>query len=82
MHYIMHSGTQRNATAMATRKSNLLLSPEASAAAATAGAGFLNASAVKIQKARADGPLTFQMLGFLLGGLAMIVSNGIAILER
>jgi hypothetical protein len=66
---------------MATEKSTLLLSPEASAAAATAGAGFLNASAAKIQKARADGPLTFRMLGFI-GGLAMIVSNGIAILER
>jgi hypothetical protein len=35
---------------MATEESNLLLSPEATAAATTAGAGFLlNASAVKIQ---------------------------------
>jgi hypothetical protein len=66
---------------MATEKSNLLLSPEATAAATTAGAGFVNATAEKIQKARADGPLTFRMLGFI-GGLAMIVSNGIAVLER
>jgi hypothetical protein len=66
---------------MATEKSNLLLNPETSAAAATAGAGFVNASAAKIKKARAEGPLTFRMLGFI-GGLAMIVSNGIAILER
>lgn len=38
-------------------------------------------SAEAVMKASADGPLTFRMLGFL-GGIAMVVSNGIAILER
>lgn len=58
-----------------------LLNTQMVSAGAAAGAGFLNASANKIQQAKADGPLTFRILG-LLGGLAMIVSNGIAILDR
>jgi EF-hand domain pair/COPI associated protein len=59
----------------------LQMDPTVAAAAASAGAGLLNASTQEIQKARLDGPLTFRMLGFL-GGIAMIISNGIAILER
>jgi hypothetical protein len=58
-----------------------LLDSSAVSGAAVAGAGLVNASAEKIRQARADGPLTFRMLGFL-GGLAMILSNGLAILER
>ena len=52
----------------------------ASAAAAT-GAGLINAATSHIVQAQADGPFTFRILG-LMGGLAMIVSNGIAILDR
>jgi hypothetical protein len=49
--------------------------------AATGGANFFNHAAQTIQQAQTEGPLTFRILGFL-GGLAMIVSNGLAILER
>jgi COPI associated protein/EF-hand domain pair len=58
-----------------------LISSQTATAAATTGAGLVNAASAKIQEARAEGPLTFRMLGFI-GGLAMIVSNGLAILER
>jgi hypothetical protein len=58
-----------------------LLNPQIAAAAAVSGAGFINSSTEKIKKARAEGPLTFRTLGFL-GGLAMIISNGLAILDR
>jgi len=58
-----------------------LLDASVVGAAAVSGAGIVNATSSKIKKARADGPLTFRMLGFL-GGIAMIISNGIAILER
>lgn len=58
-----------------------LISAQAATAMATTGASFVNDASAKIQAARADGPLTFRMLGFI-GGLAMIVSNGLAILER
>ena len=58
-----------------------LISSQAATAAATSGVSFLNAASAKINQARAEGPLTFRMLGFI-GGLAMIVSNGLAILER
>ena len=58
-----------------------LLSTGAIGAAAASGAGLINTGAQKIQEARRDGPLTFRMLGFL-GGLAMIISNGLAIMER
>ena len=58
-----------------------LLSSSAVSAAASTGASFVNAGAEKIQAARREGPLTFRMLGFL-GGLAMIISNGLSILER
>ncbi|GAX17300.1 hypothetical protein FisN_10Lh163 [Fistulifera solaris] len=49
--------------------------------AAAGGANFFNQAAQTIQQAQKEGPLTFRILGFL-GGLAMIVSNGLAILER
>ena len=62
-------------------ESKPLLNSQLAASAATSGASFVNASAEKIQQARKEGPLTFRMLGFV-GGLAMIVSNGIAILDR
>ena len=66
---------------MTTAESTALLDTKVAAAAAVSGATFVNQSADKIKKARADGPLTFRMLGFL-GGLAMVFSNGIAILDR
>jgi hypothetical protein len=65
----------------ATGEDKPLLDASMAAQAASAGAGWVNASASKIQRARLDGPLTFRMLGFV-GGIAMILSNGIAILER
>jgi COPI associated protein len=58
-----------------------LIGTQAATAAATTGVSFLNAAGAKIIQARDEGPLTFRMLGFI-GGLAMIVSNGLAILER
>lgn len=42
---------------------------------------MLSESVSRIYKSLTEGPLTFRVLGFL-GGLAMIVSNGLAILER
>ena len=65
----------------APQEADALLNPTVAAAAAVSGATFVNESADKIKKARADGPLTFRMLGFL-GGLAMIVSNSISFLDR
>mmetsp|Transcript_1509 Transcript_1509/g.2109 ORF Transcript_1509/g.2109 Transcript_1509/m.2109 type:complete len:253 (-) Transcript_1509:286-1044(-) len=62
-------------------ESGPLLDQQTAAVAAIEGAKFVNASADKIKAARAEGPLTFRMLGFL-GGLAMVFSNGIAILDR
>lgn len=59
----------------------LIITPQTAASAAVAGANYVNETASQVQQARADGPLTFRMLGFL-GGLAMIVSNAIAPLER
>lgn len=59
----------------------LLINTQTATAAAVTGAGFINAASSQIQKAHADGPFTFRILG-LMGGLAMIVSNGIAILDR
>lgn len=50
-------------------------------AVATTGANFVNNAAQTLQQERKEGPLTFRVMGFL-GGLAMIVSNGLAILER
>ena len=58
-----------------------LLNTRMVSAAATSGAGFVNASAEKIRRATAEGPLTFRILAFM-GGFAMIISNGIAILDR
>lgn len=51
------------------------------ASGATVSAVAINDAALKVQKARAEGPLSYRILSFL-GGLAMIVSNGLAILDR
>ena len=64
-----------------SEESTPLVSSSAAAAAAIAGATMVNASAEKIQKERTEGPLTYRTMAFV-GGLAMIFSNGIAILER
>jgi hypothetical protein len=58
-----------------------LINPQTATAAAVTGAGFINAATSQIQKAHSDGPFTFRILG-LIGGIAMVVSNGIAILDR
>jgi hypothetical protein len=64
----------------ASEKSQLL-DPTMVGAAASAGTGLINASAEKIKKARSEGPLTYRVMAFI-GGLAMIASNAIAILDR
>ena len=66
---------------MSSTESTGLIDSSVAAAAAVAGVGMVNASAEKIKKARAEGPMTYRIMAFL-GGLAMIVSNGIAILDR
>ena len=58
-----------------------LLSAQSAAAATAAGVAFVNASADKIAKAKADGPFTFRTLGFI-GGLAMVSSNIFGISDR
>jgi len=58
-----------------------LLNVASVAGKATVGATAINEAAIKVQKARSEGPLSYRILSFL-GGLAMIVSNGIAILDR
>ena len=58
-----------------------LINTQTATAAAVTGAGFINAATSQIVKAQADGPFTFRILG-LIGGLAMVLSNGIAILDR
>lgn len=63
------------------QEGTLLLHPEAVASAASAGAIMVNQATERVRAARTEGPLTCRMLGFL-GGLAMIVSNLIAILDR
>jgi hypothetical protein len=58
-----------------------LLDANTAASAAMVGASAINQAAEKYKKAKFDGPLTFRMLGFL-GGWAMIVSNGLGIVDR
>mmetsp|Transcript_25726 Transcript_25726/g.38231 ORF Transcript_25726/g.38231 Transcript_25726/m.38231 type:complete len:238 (-) Transcript_25726:420-1133(-) len=58
-----------------------LLNVASVAGKATVGATAINEAAIKVQKARSEGPLSYRILSFL-GGLAMIVSNGISILDR
>ena len=58
-----------------------LINTQTATAAAVTSAGFINAATSQIVKAQADGPFTFRILG-LIGGLAMVFSNGIAILDR
>lgn len=63
-----------------TESAPLISSSQAQVAAA-AGAGAINAATAKIKKASQDGPLSFRILGFI-GGIAMIVSNGLGIVDR
>jgi hypothetical protein len=58
----------------------LITSSQAQVAAA-AGASAINAASSKIKQATQDGPLTFRIMGFI-GGIAMIVSNGLGIVDR
>lgn len=67
-------------TAPTTEVTPFLNATMASAGAA-AGISFVNQSADKIKKARMEGPLSYRLMAFI-GGLAMIVSNALAILER
>lgn len=58
-----------------------LVTSEQAGAVATGAASLINQSADKIKKAKMEGPLTFRTMGFI-GGLAMIVSNGLGIVDR
>jgi hypothetical protein len=58
-----------------------LISSSQAQVAAAAGASAINAASSKIKKATQDGPLTFRIMGFI-GGLGMIVSNGLGIVDR
>lgn len=62
-------------------ESTPLVTNEQAGAVATGAAALINQSADKIKKAKMEGPLTFRTLGFI-GGLAMIVSNGVGIVDR
>jgi hypothetical protein len=64
-----------------TTESSSLIDSTTAAAATVAGVGMVNASTEQFKKALAEGPITFRVMAFI-GGLAMIVSNGIAILNR
>jgi hypothetical protein len=64
-----------------TESAPLLVTSAQATAVATIGAGLINETSDKLKKAKADGPLTFRTLG-LLGGLAMILSNGLGIFDR
>mmetsp|Transcript_20444 Transcript_20444/g.33871 ORF Transcript_20444/g.33871 Transcript_20444/m.33871 type:complete len:253 (+) Transcript_20444:111-869(+) len=67
--------------AVPTTERSGLLDPSLVGTLATGGTSLVNASAEKIKKARSEGPLTYRVMAFI-GGLAMIASNGIAILDR
>lgn len=58
-----------------------LVTSEQAGMVASGAASLINQSATKIKKAKMDGPLTFRTLGFI-GGLAMVVSNGLGIVDR
>jgi hypothetical protein len=58
-----------------------LIDAKTASSAAMAASGVFNQAAEKYKKAKVDGPLTFRMLGFL-GGWAMIISNGLGIVDR
>jgi hypothetical protein len=64
-----------------TKEDTPLLDANMASSAAMAGASVFNQAAEKFKKAKSDGPLTFRMLGFV-GGWAMIVSNGLGIVDR
>jgi hypothetical protein len=76
----MSSTNAAHSQQVPTEQSNLL-DPTLAVAAATGGASLINASADKIKRARMEGPLSYRVMAFM-GGLAMIFSNGIAILDR
>jgi hypothetical protein len=59
----------------------VVVTTEQAGVAASGVAALINQSADKIKKAKLEGPLTFRTLGFI-GGLAMIVSNGLGIVDR
>lgn len=58
-----------------------LISSSQAQVAAVAGASILNEGAAKIKQATQNGPLSFRIMGFI-GGVAMIVSNGLGIVDR
>jgi hypothetical protein len=58
-----------------------LISTSQAQVAAVAGASAINEAGKKIKNATQDGPLTFRIMG-LIGGIAMIVSNGLGIVDR
>jgi hypothetical protein len=64
-----------------TSEEKPLISSSDAQVVALAGANMINEAGTKIKKATQDGPLTFRIMGFL-GGLAMIVSNGLGIVDR
>jgi hypothetical protein len=66
---------------MSTSEQKPLISSSQAQVAAAAGATILNEGAAKIKKATQNGPLSFRIMGFI-GGIAMIVSNGLGIVDR
>jgi COPI associated protein len=58
-----------------------LVSAEAASATASYGTSVVRDAMSRVQKAQKEGPLTFRTLGFL-GGIAMTISNALAILDR
>jgi hypothetical protein len=65
----------------ATENTPMMVSAAQANLVASGAASLINQSADKIKKAKMDGPLSFRTLGFL-GGLAMILSNGLGIIDR
>jgi hypothetical protein len=66
---------------MSKPESAPLISSSQAQVAAAAGASVINAAGGKIIQATQDGPLSFRIMGFI-GGMAMIVSNGLGIVDR
>lgn len=66
---------------MSTPEEKPLITAAAAQTAAIASVAVINQAGSKIKKASQNGPLTFRMMGFV-GGIAMVISNGLAILDR
>lgn len=66
---------------MSTNERTPLVTQAEVGAIASGAATLINQSAEKIKKAKLEGPLTFRTLGFI-GGIAMVVSNGLGIVDR